>query len=106
MISIRILRHKLTLVYHPSGALPRLNGYYCESCPAGFAPRGGGVETYGCSPCPVDTYKALDGEAGCVACAADQFTNGTVGSTMCVAREGGTLLERLLKAERERAKQG
>ena len=59
----------------------RLNGYYCESCPAGFTDffrlardilnivvGGYSVKTYGCIRCPEDWYKHEMGDGSCKPC--------------------------------------
>ena len=70
----------------PEGSSPRLNGYFCESCPSGSTPRDKGVASYGCVPCPVDTYKSTVGNLECLACNANEYTNGTTGSSLCAPR--------------------
>ena len=37
-------------------SVPRLDGFYCESCPAGYEPSGG---SFGCKPCGVAYFKVL-----------------------------------------------
>jgi len=71
----------------PPKSSPRLNGYYCESCPKGFEPldiqdKG----SYGCEQCPVNEFKSEDGDKSCKPCRAGQYTNGTMGATFCVDR--------------------
>ena len=73
----------------PENSLPRLNGYFCESCPAGFGVRDPGagshfLSSYGCHLCPVDTFKAKDGIGKCQSCGPDATTSGTVGATFCI----------------------
>ena len=58
----------------PSGSSPRLNGYYCESCPPGYQQINPGVEGWGCTACPIDTFKDSDGNAACKPCPSSQDT--------------------------------
>ena len=68
------------------GASPRLNGLFCEKCPAGYTPRGPLVTSYGCNPCAEDTFKSQEGNSDCLPCQIGHFTNGTVGSPFCIKR--------------------
>ena len=45
---------------------PRLNGYYCELCPAGYEPSTSG--SFGCTPCPKDSFKKKKGNHKCKRC--------------------------------------
>jgi len=70
----------------PRGSRPRHDGYYCESCPAGFEPcqqnRFNSGIGFGCVPCKVAYYKDQPGNHRCEKCPWGQCTNGT-GSTTC-----------------------
>merc|ERR1711872_920237 len=71
----------------PKTSKARLNGLYCESCPAGFEPAGSAVNAYGCRPCSVDSYKpSVGSDSYCQPCPADKFTNNTMGSPFCINR--------------------
>ena len=72
------------------GSSPRLNGYFCESCPPGHSPRDSTPSSYGCQPCPVDTFKALEGNSGCLPCdmmSTNMNTNGTTGNSFCIIQD-------------------
>jgi len=63
---------------------PRLNGYYCESCPVGYEPFGSEIRSYGCTKCPVDKYKSQEGNTPCMQCPYQQHTDGALGSSICI----------------------
>jgi len=71
----------------PSASFPRLNGYFCESCPKGFEPANAGNRGYGCKPCEVNKFKAEEGDASCVPCESGKVTNDAKGSSFCVQPE-------------------
>ena len=43
--------------------MARMNGYYCELCPAGYEPnpKNPSKESFGCTPCPIGYFKAAPG---------------------------------------------
>merc|ERR1712240_553558 len=87
----------------PPGSKSRLRGFYCESCPPGHESASAtsaskstilelassdDVRAFGCSPCAVDFYKEKEGsDSACLPCTPGQFTNGTLGSTVCINRD-------------------
>ena len=71
----------------PEGPSPRLNGYYCESCPIGYEPKKG-KEAFGCLRCKRDTFKDKEGNMACIACPAGQTTNSTIGAAACIKKQG------------------
>ncbi|XP_065664621.1 uncharacterized protein LOC105846303 isoform X2 [Hydra vulgaris] len=50
----------------PQGSSPRLNGYFCEKCPAGYEPNN--LVYFGCIPCPKNKFKAFAGQHACDSC--------------------------------------
>nr|XP_012560350.2 uncharacterized protein LOC105846302 [Hydra vulgaris] len=50
----------------PQGSTPRLSGYFCEKCPAGYEPNNS--KSFGCTPCPKNKFKALAGQHACDNC--------------------------------------
>ena len=82
--SNRFLRKDQTCQKCPPNSVPKLHGYYCESCPKGFEPASAGTEGYGCKPCPVNKYKQNVGNANCVPCRNGMTTKGAKGSAFCV----------------------
>jgi len=58
----------------PSQSVRRLNGYYCETCPAGYEPRKKVSNedvswVFGCQPCRAGFFKASKGNVECQPCA-------------------------------------
>ena len=49
----------------PANSVPRLNGYFCESCPVGYEPMED-INLYGCQPCPEGKEKKEVGPGKCV----------------------------------------
>ena len=68
----------------PPKSVPKLNGYYCESCPKGYEPASSGTRGYGCKPCPENKYKQDEGNSNCVPCRRGMTTKGGKGSAFCV----------------------
>merc|ERR1719193_2470027 len=57
----------------PPNSVPRLHGFYCESCPAGFEPREAihgepKDQVWGCQPCKADFFKGSEGMKKCQQC--------------------------------------
>ncbi|XP_065663812.1 uncharacterized protein LOC136085897 [Hydra vulgaris] len=50
----------------PQGSSPRLSGYFCEKCPAGYEPNNS--DKFGCTPCPKNKFKPLAGQDACDSC--------------------------------------
>ena len=73
----------------PKNSSSRLNGYFCESCPAGFYSPSKEPSNYGCRPCPVNTFKDKAGNSDCLSCAIGKTTNGAKGSSFCVGPKSG-----------------
>ena len=71
----------------PVGSSPRLNGYFCESCPPGYQPADGARESYGCGPCPVDTFKESDGNSACKPCEEGKHTENLLGRKHCFGKQ-------------------
>jgi hypothetical protein len=59
-------------------------GYDCL-CLAGY---GYDNSTLQCSPCPADTYKALNASTSCAKCDTKTDTNGETGKTFCYCQKG------------------
>ena len=63
----------------PESSSPRLNGYFCEKCPAGYEPNMS--YNFGCTPCPISKFKPAPGQFACDSCLDGK--NSSMGAINC-----------------------
>ena len=65
----------------PSNSLPRMHGFYCESCGPGY--QQDEAASFGCQPCGMNQFKSTTGPGVCMRCP-EGATTVAVGQDKCV----------------------